>query len=362
MKFADSPGEGVFRLLGIRVRIFRPIIVLIAFCSAHGIATTAICGELSKRPTILLRAANHANLRSASSDEADVISTVSQGTLLAELPMAVSLPAGRFIFVKPIDRSSKTAGWIAIADTSSSGAPVASVEKSPQRERTLDDMPILIRRMHEEQRNDWRVLNRAINSAAKDGVAVPEAYVARGELWTIAGDTNRAVADFRMATDAAVASDRSLVEQSAYLRLLRDALRRLEIAPKPSDGSNTNDYETAQTHFGAGCHLFWGNRFEESLREFDHAISLISNEPIYWFYRALAHRRLGTFNNATHDALIGCFLEKSKHHDREIGRLLTRVQGADRKWLETYRLGDPSQQLLRLELTAESNTTSGGAP
>ena len=94
MKFADSPGEGVFRLLGIRVRIFRPIIVLIAFCSAHGIATTAICGELSKRPTILLRAANHANLRSASSDEADVISTVSQGTLLAELPMAVSLPAG----------------------------------------------------------------------------------------------------------------------------------------------------------------------------------------------------------------------------------------------------------------------------
>ena len=336
--------------------------MLIAFCSAHGIATTAICGELSKRPTILLRAANHANHRSASSDEADVISTVSQGTLLAELPMAVSLPAGRFIFVKPIDRSSKTAGWIAIADTSSSGAPVASVEKSPQRERTLDDMPILIRRMHEEQRNDWRVLNRAINSAAKDGVAVPEAYVARGELWTIAGDTNRAVADFRMATDAAVASDRSLVEQSAYLRLLRDALRRLEIAPKPSDGSNTNDYETAQTHFGAGCHLFWGNRFEESLREFDHAISLISNEPIYWFYSALAHRRLGTFNNATHDALIGCFLEKSKHHDREIGRLLTRVQGADRKWLETYRLGDPSQQLLRLELTAESNTTSGGAP
>ncbi len=362
MKVADSSDEGVFRILGIRVRIVRPILVLIAFCSAHGITTTAICGELSKRPTILLRAANHANLRSASSDEADVISTVSQGTLLAELPMAVSLPAGRFIFVKPIDRSSKTAGWIAIADTSSSGAPVASVEKSPQRERTLDDMPILIRRMHEEQRNDWRVLNRAINSAAKDGVAVPEAYVARGELWTIAGDTNRAVADFRMATDAAVASDRSLVEQSAYLRLLRDALRRLEIAPKPSDGSNTNDYETAQTHFGAGCHLFWGNRFEESLREFDHAISLISNEPIYWFYSALAHRRLGTFNNATHDALIGCFLEKSKHHDREIGRLLTRVQGADRKWLETYRLGDPSQQLLRLELTAESNTTSGGAP
>ena len=361
MKFADSPDEVPFRILGIHARILRLIIVLIAICSVNGPAATAVCGELSKRPTVL-RAATHANLRSGSSNEADVISTVSKGTLLAELPMAVSLPAGRFIFVKPIDRSSKTAGWIAIEDTSSSIAPVATVEKAPPSERSLDDMPILIQRMPEEQRNDWRVLNRAINSAAKDSVAVPEAYVARAELWTIAGDTNKAVADFRMATDAAVASSRSLAEQSAYLRLLRNALRRLEIAPKPSDGSNANDYETAQTHFGAGCHLFWRNRFEESLQEFDHAISLIPNEPIYWFYSALAHRRLNSLNAATHDVLIGCFLEKSQRHDREIGRLLTRVQGADRKWLETYRLGDPSQQLLRLELTSQSNTTRGRAP
>jgi tetratricopeptide (TPR) repeat protein len=146
-----------------------------------------------------------------------------------------------------------------------------------------------------------------------------------------------------------------------YLRLLRDALERLEKAPRPAEGSLRNDYESAAAHFGEGVHLFWRHSFHEAESAFENAIALNPGDPKVWYFRALARRRLGNSTGAQHDALMGAFVERSRPRDRSIDSVLSRVQGVDRFWLEGFRRGDPSQQLLQLEL-AGVNVRPGVSP
>jgi tetratricopeptide (TPR) repeat protein len=249
--------------------------------------------------------------------------------MLAVLPIEPAPEDRSFIFVKPIGAASQKAGWIAYASTAMS-LTANHLSERGWNSTAVSGMPILVQRLPEAQREDWRRLTKAIADAEKEGVFVPDAYVARAELWTIAGDASKAVEDFRRAADTALQAGRTPSEQSAYLRLLRDALARLEQAPRPAEGARGNDYE-AENHF-------------------ENAIALYPQDPLYWYFRGLTRRHLGNFTGSQHDALIGAFVERSRYRDLDIGRALRRVQGPDRAWLDRYRLGDPSQQLLRLEL------------
>jgi hypothetical protein len=327
------------------------IVAFVAFF-VTGLRGPAAASDLGCQVPAIRWANSSASLLKDPKTGSTIVGTVSTGAMLAVLPIKGAEADGKFIFVKPIGVHSQRAGWISLAATGS------CLSDSQLSERgwssiAVSGMPILIQRLPEAQRNDWRLLNEAIQAAERQGVAVPDAYVARAELWTVAGDTSKAVEDFRKAADLAVAAGRSPLEQSAYLRLLRDALERLDKAPKPAEGARANDYVAAQTHFGVGCRLFWSHAVADAERKFDDAIALNPKEPIYWYYRALARRQNGDLHRAAHDALIGCFLERSRYvRDAEIGRALQRVQGDDRAWLETYRLGDPSQRLLQLELSS----------
>jgi tetratricopeptide (TPR) repeat protein len=270
--------------------------------------------------------------------------------MLAVLPIEPAPEDRSFIFVKPIGPTSQRAGWIAYASTAMS-LTANHLSDRGWNSTAVSGMPILVQRLPEAQREDWRRLTKAIADAEKEGVFVPDAYVARAELWTIAGDASKAVEDFRRAADTALQAGRSPSEQSAYLRLLRDALARFEQAPRPAEGARGNDYESAAAHFGAGCRLFWNQSFLEAEHHFESAIALNPQDPLYWYFRGLTRRQIGNLWGSQHDALIGAFLERSRYRDLEIGRALRRVQGPDRAWLDRYRLGDPSQQLLQLELT-----------
>ena len=327
------------------------IAAFVAFFVAS-LRVPAAASDLGCRSPAIRWATSNASLLKDPKTGSATVGTVSIGAMLAVLPIEGGEADGKFIFVKPIGVDSQRAGWISLAAT---GSCLSNSQLSERgwNSTGVSGIPILIQRLPEAQRNDWRLLNEAIQTAEREGVAVPDAYVARAELWTVAGDTSKAVEDFRKAADLAVAASRSPLEQSAYLRLLRDALERLEKAPKPAEGARANDYVAAQTHFGVGCRLFWSHDVADAEREFVDAIALNPKEPIYWYYRALARRQNGDLHRAAHDALIGCFLERSRYvRDAEIGRALQRVQGYDRAWLETYRLGDPSQRLLHLELSS----------
>ena len=298
-------------------------------------------------------------LESPSAD-AESVGTVSKGAMLAVLPIEPAPEDRSFIFVKPIGAASQKAGWIAYASTAMS-LTANHLSDRGWNSTAVSGMPILVQRLPEAQREDWRKLTDAIANAEREGVSVPDAYVARGELWSIAGDASKAVEDFRMAADMALKSGKTPSEQSAYLRLLRDALERLEQAPRPAEGARGNDYEAAAAQFGAGCRLFWDESFVEAEHHFENAIALYPQDPLYWYFRGLTRRHLGNFTGSQHDALIGAFLERSRYRDLDIGRALRRVQGTDRAWLDRYRLGDPSQQLLRIEL-AGVNVRPGASP
>lgn len=316
--------------------------------------------EFRCAPTIVRWAITSGTLLQSPSPDAATIGTVSKGVLLAVLPIETAPEDQSFIFVKPIGSIGQRAGWIAYTSTAMSLATDHLSDRG-WNSTAVAGMPILIQRLPEAQREDWRKLTKAIADAEREEVFVPDAYVARAELWTIAGDTSKAVEDFRRAADTALKAGRTSSEQSAYLRLLRDALQRLEQAPRPAEGARANDYESAAAHFGAGCRLFWNHAMYEAESHFENAIALNPQDALYWYFRGLTRRHLGDVTGSQHDALIGAFLERSRYRDLDIGRALRRVQGPDRVWLDRYRLGDPSQQLLRLEL-AGVNVRPGGSP
>jgi hypothetical protein len=309
-----------------------------------------LCGADCDFPLTQVRWAiqSGALLREPRDDSANV-GTVSKGAMLAVLPVESGPQHNNYLFVKPIGVTSQKAGWIAAASTSTCLTSDHLSERG-WNSTAVSGMPILIQRLPEPQREDWRRLTKALADAESEGVFVPDAYVARAELWTIAGDTSKAIEDFRRAADAALKAGRPPSEQAAYLRLLSAALERLERSPRPAEGSRANDYASAAAHFGAGCRLYWNQSFSEAESHFENAIALNPKDPLYWYFRGLTRRHLGNLSGSQHDVLVGAFLERSHYRGLDIGRALRRVQGPDRAWLDRYRLGDPSQQLLRLEL------------
>ena len=274
--------------------------------------------------------------------------TLSKGTMLAVLDEKRSPRAESFVFVTPIESSHAGGGWVSLAATS------LSSQDFDQRDVEVEDvgeqLPILIQRLPEPQREDFRRLSNAIQVAEQSGAFIPDVYVARAELWTIAGDTHEAIEDFRKAAAHALSLGTSHSEQVLQLRNLCDALERLEKAPHAAEGIDASNHAAAAKHFGEGYTLYWGNSFRKAEQHLQNAIMLNPADPRYWYFRGLARRHRGDQEGARHDVLVAAFLERSKPRDPAVARALTRCQGVDRFWLEEFRRGDPTQQLLELEL------------
>ncbi len=208
-----------------------------------------------------------------------------------------------------------------------------------------DEIPPLIRRQPQVVHDAWRQIAAAIVENQGLTRPRPEPLFARAELWMMVGNYDAALRDLLLAMR--IASDTGVAPRvyDAVFNRLREVLERYDTTPVPPE-----DGEPSR-HYGHGMHCFWQGHYVEAQKAFSNAISLAPGNPLYWYMRAVTHRRLGSEERAQHDALLGASAERKACLRRDsasldINRELRRLQGNDRIWLENQRRGDPSRRTM----------------
>lgn len=96
--------------------------------------------------------------------------------------------------------------------------------------------------------------------------------------------------------------------------------------------------------YGLGVQSFFSGDYQRAYDELTDvvaaasAVSVDSVDPRVLYFRGLAARRLGRFDEAEADFARGAVLEADATGDWPVGRSLERVQGPDRLALERYRI------------------------
>jgi tetratricopeptide (TPR) repeat protein len=211
----------------------------------------------------------------------------------------------------------------------------------PPRPRPAPDrVPELIAKQPETIRRAWREIGAVMAENERRQRPLPQPYLARAEIWAMAGDHEHAVEDLLAATSLIRRNGASLVEQSRYLDRLRDALEKLSRAPRPEYRGD------ALTQFTAGLDHYFRDDLSGALAFFDGAVQLAPEDKVSWYYRALTHKRLGHEAEAARDVTVAVSLEKRELEwpaaakDRWL-ESFTRIQGPLRQWMESYRSGMP---------------------
>lgn len=242
------------------------------------------------------------------------------------------------IRIRPVDPRKARTGWIEkqnavqlVAFKPVDGKKLASSDRG--------DLPALLQMQPDQVKVAWNEIATAIDENQKLPKPLPEPYFVRGEIWTLVGNHDQALRDYLTATQLAIDSEVELATYSSYFLRLHEALKHFDSEPKsPFEGGNP--HFLALDHYSQGFSAFWRGDMPKALREFDDAIQLNPKDPIYWYYRALAHRQSGDGRRAQHDALIGAALERERLTDCDAG--LSRVQGHNRSWLQGMRRGGRS--------------------
>ena len=222
-------------------------------------------------------------------------------------------------------------------------------QPKPNQPKTL---PELIKiQGNSEIKQAWREVVDAFSKNEKlpEAERLPEPYFARAEIWTSANNYVSAIDDYVEGIKYARKSDRDILTYSRYFDKLQNVAEKLQSLPVPARGVETNLAQKAQQHFNRGCSYFFSGKFFLARESFDNALQLAPAEAGYWYFRALAQRASDDPQRAQHDALMGSYFERklSRYRRRDLNRTLMRVQGAQRVWLDSYRLGSPTNQLLR---------------
>ena len=225
--------------------------------------------------------------------------------------------------------------------------PVGPAAEVGRRQDTSfdDEIPPLIRRQPQVVHDAWRQIAAAVAENQRLTRPRPEPLFARAELWMMVGNYDAALRDLLVAMQ--IASDTGAAPRvyDAVFSRLREVLERYDTTPVPPE-----DGEPSR-HYGHGMHSFWEGQYVEAEKAFADAISLAPGNPLYWYMRAVTHRRLGNEEAAMHDALLGASAERKACLRRDgasldINRELRRLQGNDRIWLESQRRGDPSRRTM----------------
>jgi tetratricopeptide (TPR) repeat protein len=197
----------------------------------------------------------------------------------------------------------------------------------------------------------WRELSLAIseNETLPESERLPEPYFARAEVWASVTNYSDSLQDYLTAIKYARKSNRDLLSYSQYFDKLYDVAEKLQKVPVPAVGAESDPSFAAKDHYSRGNSSYFTGDLQEALDRFDSAVQLAPDQPLYWYFRALTHRRLGDQQRAQYDALMGAFFEREcpPWQRRSLHGALTRVQGEMRTWLESYRLGSPTNRLLR---------------
>lgn len=216
-----------------------------------------------------------------------------------------------------------------------------------------DPTPLVIR----QDRRTW--LRKAwleLQDIIKDNDSLPldkrrpEPYFARAELWTQVHNYPEAMRDYLSALHYASSSGRQLQSYARYNDKIHATIDQFTRIPAPPVGVSNNLLGTGWNHYSHGVSAFRLKNNQDAARHFQNAVSVVPDNPIYWYYRSVAVKRLGDEDQALFDVVYGAFVEsnrQSPQYSQLITRELQHIQGPDRIWLEGFRLGDPSGKIIQ---------------
>jgi len=151
----------------------------------------------------------------------------------------------------------------------------------------------------------WREVSIAIseNDALPEDERLPEPYFARAEIWASVKNYSDSLQDYLTAIKYARKSNRDILTYSEYFDSLYDVAEKLQNIPVPAEGAESEFFFAARRHYSHGNTKFFTGDLREALDRFDSAVQLAPDQPLYWYFRALTHKRLGDEQRAQHDAL-----------------------------------------------------------
>ncbi|MFO0948698.1 MAG: hypothetical protein U1D30_22705, partial [Planctomycetota bacterium] len=108
----------------------------------------------------------------------------------------------------------------------------------------------------------------------------------------------------------------------------------------PAEGG---DQPVSLRAYHQGLQDFYLGDNQAAIRALDNAIQNYPRDARYFYYRALALRRMGEAAKAKEDAARGWALERQEHPTPyEVSQALERIQGGDRFWLSAQRSTKPA--------------------
>ena len=251
-------------------------------------------------------------------------------------------------------------GWVAVGaatpfdtrtkELSATAVSLRTIGPEDRKRVTLPELILLQDNPAVQQA--WREVTDAIseNETLPENDRLPEPYFARAEIWASVKNYSDSLQDYLTAIRYARKANRDLLTYSAYFDKLYDVAEKLQNVPVAATGAESDLSFAARRHYSEGYSKYFTGELQHALDRFDSAIRLAPDQPLYWYFRALTHRRLGDGQRAQHDALMGAYFERqfAPCRRRSLNHAFVRIQGEARTWLEAYRLGSPSHRLLRV--------------
>ena len=209
-------------------------------------------------------------------------------------------------------------------------ADFASRNKVPL---SADPMPANLPLQSVAFQRSWDEVSAAIADGKKLKKEVPEPYFVRASLWALADEHEPALQDYLVAVKLAISENQDLNKYAKYFALLRESLDKIDRMPRPPSAGSANKL------FAKGRAALRRGEAAAALSYFDAAVQLAPIEPLYRYFRGLAHRELGNHRQARDEVLIAAHLETRDGHasplsSSEVVEQMETVQGKPREWLE----------------------------
>lgn len=296
------------------------------------------------------------SLNSPSSGTQKKLFTLRSGTLARAISQPLAAPpAANMTLIETLETNPRS-GWVSsdaiiridhwVTFLNQKAATIIGGKKTAS-------IPQLIRMQNDPQiRQAWQEAADAFddNNELPENERLPEPYFARAEIWMAVNNYVLAIEDYVDGLHYARRSGRDIITYSPYFSKMQFATEKLLSLPVPPIGTTKNIVLRGSYHLNLGISLYFSGKYGEAVNNFDDAISLSPSDPIAWYFRGLSFYAMGDIDRAQHDALLGMHFERkiSRFRQKSIDRILTRIQGANRTWLERFRLGSPNGHGLRV--------------
>lgn len=197
---------------------------------------------------------------------------------------------------------------------------------------TCEGVPALIQLQSRAVQSAWAEIDNILRENRKLERQTAEPYLARAELWVVAGSHEDALRDYLTATDLLTKNQSNPAEQAGHLTRLRTALDQLLQQLRPHFPNAARD------EFHSGTNAFQANRMADAAWSFEEACRLDSSVAMYHIYRALAYKRLGRDQDAEREVATAASLMRTPGSNvngelRDLNSRLEFVQGPLRNWL-----------------------------